>query len=140
MHSITFRVNSRMSLHIQSHSGGVQYSHKGTHVHSMGVHGVFTQCSHSVHTHSKAFMCSQWVFRGVQYSLKGIHVHSIAFRGCSILTQRCSCAISHVQGVLNYVPYSLKGGKPSKAQWIYRPYRFALNFISRTQLYGFAKR
>ena len=68
-------------------------------------------------------MCTQSCSGGVQYSLKRVHAHSIMFKGCSILTQRHSHAINHIQGVFNThskafvrtqshsggVQYSLKG-------------------------------
>jgi hypothetical protein len=38
---------------------------------------------------------------GVQYSLIGIHVHSQLFRGCSILTQRHSRALTSIQGMFS---------------------------------------
>ena len=58
-------------------------------------------CSEAVHTHSLAFMCTKWVFRGCSQSLKGFHVHSIAFRGYSILIQRCSCALNCIKVLFN---------------------------------------
>ena len=93
-------------------------------------------CSGGVHTHSKAFTHTQLHSGVVQYSLKGIHVHSITFRGCSHSVKGVHTLSISVQGVFNCDQYSLKGGQPSKAQWIYakkmwssqRPYRFAVNF------------
>jgi hypothetical protein len=46
-------------------------------------------------------MCTQWVFRGCSHSLIGIHVHSQVFKGCSLLTHWCSCALTSVQGVFS---------------------------------------
>jgi len=59
---------------------GCSLSLNGICVHSMGVHELFPLN----HWHSCALNgCS-----GAQ-SLEGIQVHSQAFRGCSMLTQRC---------------------------------------------------
>jgi hypothetical protein len=46
-------------------------------------------------------MCTHKHSGCVRYSLKGVHVHSQAFRGCSILTQRHSCALTSIQGALS---------------------------------------
>jgi hypothetical protein len=43
----------------------------------------------------------QWVFRGCSRSLKGIHTHSMTFRGCLILTQRCSHTVNCAYGLFN---------------------------------------
>ena len=58
---------------------------------------VFRGCSHS----SKVFTRIQLHSGHVQYSLKGVQVHSIVFRGCSILTHRCSRAFTRVQGAFS---------------------------------------
>jgi hypothetical protein len=77
----------------------------------MGVQGMFplthwcsctlTSVEGMFSTHSKVFTCTHKHSGRVQYWLKGIHAHSQAFRGCSILTQRHSCALTNVQGVLS---------------------------------------
>ena len=87
------------------------------------VQGVFTQCSHSlkgIHVHSITF-------RGCLHSLKGLHGHSIAFRGC---TQRHSCALNQCSRGVQLYSVLTQGGKPSKAQWMCRPYRFSLDCFS----------
>jgi hypothetical protein len=61
-------------MHIQQVTRDCSQSLIGVHAHSMDVQKVFN-------THSLAFLCTQ-----------------IAFRGCSILTQRCSHALTIIQG------------------------------------------
>ena len=50
-------------------------------------------------TFSKAFTCTEWVFRGCSHSLKGVHVYLIAFRGSAMLTQRHLHTLNSIQGV-----------------------------------------
>ena len=66
--------------------------------HSCALNG----CSGDVPTDSLAFMCPHKCSGHVQYLLKGVHVHSQAFRGCSILTQRHSCALNRCSGAVQY--------------------------------------
>ena len=94
-----FRGCSILTQGIHVHSMGVQGLLPLTQWHLFplnGVQGVFT-------THSLAFTRTHKHSGGVQYWPKGIHAHSQVFRGCSILTQRCSCTLTSIQGVFNTV-------------------------------------
>jgi hypothetical protein len=76
---------------------GVQGLFPLTHWHSSAltsVHGLFS-------THSKVFKRTHKHSGGVHYWLKDVQVHSQAFKGCSILTQMSSCALTSIQGVFS---------------------------------------
>ena len=115
--------------------------------------GAFNSLHRVFNSHSKAFMCTQHCC-AVQCSLKGIYVHSKAFRGVFTLTQMHSRTLNQHSSVFYCVQYSLKGGQPSKTQWMCAKNakrtealkicsKFQLDALQLPiahQLYGFAKR
>ena len=63
----------------------------------MRTQSVFRGCSHSL----KGIRMYAIAFRGVFNNHSKVFTHSIAFRGWSILTQRCSSALNCIQGLFN---------------------------------------
>ena len=55
-----------------------------------------------VHTHSMAFMHTQWVFRGCSHSLIDIHAHSMGVQGVfNTHSKVFTCTHKHSGGVLD---------------------------------------
>jgi hypothetical protein len=103
-----FNTDSKAFTHTHKHSGCAQYWLKSIHAHSQA----FRECSVLIqmrtfswsHNGESRSIMTQWhscALNGCSHSLIGIHAHSQAFRVCSVLTQRCSHALTSVQGVFN---------------------------------------
>jgi hypothetical protein len=128
-----FNTHSKTFTCTQQHSGGIQYSLTGIHVHPIAFRGcsIPTQMrsfSWSHHGESPSIM-TQWqscALIGCSHSLIGIHAHSLGVQGLFSLTHWRSCTFNGCSGaVLTHsmaftsthkcsggVQYSLKGVQP----------------------------
>jgi hypothetical protein len=147
-----FNTHSKVFTCTHKHSGGLQYSLKGFHVHSQLFRGrsVLTQMrsfswSHHGELHS---IMTQWcscTLNGCSHSLNCIHGHSMGVKGLFPLTHWCSWALNGCSGAvpthslafmrthssIHVQPANVLEGPMhmfSNLQSTQRPYKLALNF------------
>jgi hypothetical protein len=152
-----FKTHSLAFTCTHKHSGGVQYSLTGIHVHSIAFRGcsILTQMqsfswSHHGELHS---IMTQWrscTLNGCSHSLNGIHAHSMGVQGLFPLTHWHSCTLNGCSGAVHNhskaftythkrsgcVQYSLKGFQP--VHILKGPNRFVSNMRSTLRPYKFA--